>query len=767
MTNSNTSLLLNAVLRACVLCSLVFGFSSMMHLNAQCTQNTLTFTMFDSFGDGWDGAQYTLSDQASGIVLYTGTMLTGATETVVFCLPDGCYDLNVTPGIFPGEVSWTLAGSDAGTISGIPGSSVFSVNDASCSGGGNCPDPYTFIAQGGTFDFEISWAMSTDDGPVASGFATPSTPVCLEDGCLYLELFDSFGDGWNYANYTLLDPLGSIVATGTMTMGAYEFIVIEIGNADCNIPDPPDVIQVESGNLTPQALISDVFLGDCLSASNIQYSGDLSAIGTFSQGSSIGIEEGIILSSGNAMDAEGPNLSGSSGTGFYTAGLDLLDDIADNFTSDAAIFQFDFVAQTDGVSFTYVFASDEYPEFVCGTVNDAFGFFVSGPGYAPNTNIATVPGTTDPVTINNVNNNGDACPPYYGAYYNDNLMGTAHEFDGYTVPLTANIVTEPCATYQIIIAVADAGDAIYDSAVFLEAESFTAGVDVGVTAAASLGQSNPGNCEESGYFFFVNNGDDFSEEVTLNYSISGSAVDGGLIDPIPSSITFQPGELLIQLPVSSIAGSLGLSPESVTITMDPSQGCSCSVEQMQSTLYLCSALMLPVEGLTFDANYRALNDEVLCTWSTESEHQSRNFELEHSLDLVNWSSLGVLEAAGNSLERREYRFSHKNPTEGRLYYRLKQVDINGDYSYSDVRTVNKMRISSFNPIQPNPNGGRFYLSRSEADELVLRNALGQLVPFIWSEDGNLELTDALPGNYILELKSKEGEILGRFRWMVQ
>ncbi len=767
MTNSTTLLRLNTVLRTCALCCLMLGLSQSNYLNAQCTQNTLTFTMFDSFGDGWDGAQYTLIDQNSGISLFTGTLLSGASEVVSFCVPDGCFELNVTPGLFPGEVSWSLSGTDAGILNGAPGSTLFAVNDAACSGGANCPDPYTFIAQGGTYDYEISWSLSSDDGAIASGFATAGTPVCLEEGCLYLELFDSFGDGWNYANYTLLGPLGNVVATGTMDTGAYEFIVIEIGNADCNIPDPPEVIQVETGTLSPQALISDVFLGDCLSASNIQYTGNLNAIGTFSQGSSIGIEEGIILSSGNAMDAEGPNTSGSTGTGFYTDGLNLLDDIADNFTQDAAVFQFDFVAQTDGVTFTYVFASDEYPEFVCGTVNDAFGFFVSGPGYAPNTNIATVPGTTDPVTINNVNNNGAACPPYYSAYYNDNLAGTAHEFDGYTVPLTASIVTEPCATYQIIIAVADAGDAIYDSAVFLEAESFTAGVDVEVTAAASLGQSNPGNCEESGYFFFVNNGDDFSEEVTLNYTVSGSAVDGGLIDPIPSSITFQPGELSLQLPVSSIAGALGLSPESVTITMDPSQGCSCSVEQMQSTLYLCSALMLPVEGLSFQTKYRALEDEVGCIWTTESEHQSSHFEVEHSLDLVNWTTLAVLQAAGNSLEPSEYRFNHKHPSSGELYYRLKQVDINGDFTYSDVQSAHKMRFSTLNPVQPNPNQGSFYLNHDEADELVLRNALGQRVPFIWSEDGNLMLLDPLPGNYILELKSKAGEILGRYRWMVQ
>ncbi|MDA0883224.1 MAG: choice-of-anchor L domain-containing protein, partial [Bacteroidetes bacterium] len=732
---------------------------------AQCTENVLSLNLFDSFGDGWDGAQYTILDDNS-IPVYSGTLVTGSSQIVPLCLGDGCYEINVTPGLFPNEVSWSIEGTDDGIITGLPGSVFFSVNEPGCAGGVSCAEPYTLIAEGGYYEYEISWNLSNDEGLITSGFATAGTPICLEQGCHYLEMFDSFGDGWNDAFWTLLDSNGQVIGTGTMFTGSYELVVISIGGADCNIPEPPDVVQVQSGILTPTQLINDVFLGDCLSASNIQYTGDLASIGTFSNGGSIGIEEGIILSSGRAIDAEGPNTSGSTGTGMYTNGLPLLDVIADNFTSDAAIFQFDFVAQTDGVTFTYVFASDEYPEFVCSTVNDAFGFFVSGPGYAPNTNIAVIPGTTDPVTINNVNNNGDACPPFYEAYYYDNITGVAHEFDGYTTPLTASIVTEACATYQIIIAIADAGDNIYDSAVFLEAESFTAGLDVGVTAAASLGQSNPGNCEESGYFFFVNNGEDFSEEVTLTYTVSGSAVDGGLVENIPSSITFQAGESALQLPVSSIAGALGLNPESVTITMDPNQGCSCNAEVLESTLYLCSSLMLPVEWLSFEANYRALHDEVLCEWSTASEHQSSHFILEHSQDFINWEKIALIDAAGNSNETNNYAFKHEHPNEGDLYYRIKQVDQNGDDTYSETRHTVKMKTQHAYSVYPNPNNGNFIIEKTPGSHLLIYNTLGQLIPFEWNENGEVQLSYPVPGNYILELKSLDGEILDRLRLMV-
>ncbi|MDV7399928.1 choice-of-anchor L domain-containing protein, partial [Arthrospira platensis SPKY1] len=75
---------------------------------------------------------------------------------------------------------------------------------------------------------------------------------------------------------------------------------------------------------------------------------------------------------------------------------------------DVAIFQIDFVPQGDTIMFRYVFASDEYPEFVCSSFNDVFGFFLEGPdpstGQTVQRNLANVPGTDLPVSINSVNN---------------------------------------------------------------------------------------------------------------------------------------------------------------------------------------------------------------------------------------------------------------------------------------------------------------------------------------------------------------------------
>ncbi len=81
-----------------------------------------------------------------------------------------------------------------------------------------------------------------------------------------------------------------------------------------------------------------------------------------------------------------------------------LDSLVAPFTTfNSCALEFDFVPIDSFFSFKYVFASEEYPEYACTIFNDVFAFFINGPGYAGNTNIALVPGTNIPVTINSIN----------------------------------------------------------------------------------------------------------------------------------------------------------------------------------------------------------------------------------------------------------------------------------------------------------------------------------------------------------------------------
>jgi hypothetical protein len=148
-------------------------------------------------------------------------------------------------------------------------------------------------------------------------------------------------------------------------------------------------------------------------------------------------------------------------------------------TNDKTVLEFDFKTDSDSVFFSYVFASEEYNEFTNSQYNDVFGFFLSGNGLS-STNLALIPGTSTPVSINNVNGgNPFGTNASHPELFNNNDLSDgggsfATEYDGFTDVFTASATgLTPNATYHLKIAIADAGDTALDSAVFLKAGSFS------------------------------------------------------------------------------------------------------------------------------------------------------------------------------------------------------------------------------------------------------------------------------------------------------
>lgn len=530
-------------------------------------------------------------------------------------------------------------------------------------------------------------------------------------------------------------------------------------------------IQIQQ-NLSPQQLITDVFLGECLTAGSVQFNGNPVSIGSFSNGWGIGIESGIILTTGLVTDAVGPNVNG--GTSYFSGGGS--SPLLGANTNDQATFTFTFVPETEQVSFTYVFASEEYPEYVCSTFNDAFGFFVSGPGYAANTNIAIIPGSTLPVAINSVNpgvpgafGTAGACTSLaYSAFYVNNVGGVHNEYDGFTVPLTACINTIPCEEYTITITVADVGDSAFDSAVFLEAESFTAGTELEIVASVDQNLANVSsgtNCDENGFFVFQLN-EPSTEPVTLVYNIE---VDGPAnVDPVPLTVTFPPGQTTVAIPVT--ADAVGTSLTTVTLSMssadNPGLGCSCEVTEMTSTLYLCDLLLLlPVTWLDFTA--KSINDdrEVRCDWITAAEINNDYFAIERSADQVTWHDIGTVAGGGSTNDLQYYTFIDHSPLNGTSYYRLRQNDFNGEKTFSEVRSVTRSKIGRLN-VYPNPGSGVFRLSGYEDGDLYIYDLSGRRVPFSLLPNGELRIHHVSAGIYMIELKRPEEGTSERVRLVV-
>src|SRR3990170_754369 len=147
-----------------------------------------------------------------------------------------------------------------------------------------------------------------------------------------------------------------------------------------------------SGTLAPADLASTL-VGGGITISNVTFTGADVAAGRFSGGTGIiGFESGIILGSGNIVNVVGPNAQDDITTDNGGAGDADLTTLSGFPTNDAAVLEFDFVPVGSSVSFQYVFASDEYNEFVHSEFNDVFAFFING------VNCATV--GSDPVSIN-------------------------------------------------------------------------------------------------------------------------------------------------------------------------------------------------------------------------------------------------------------------------------------------------------------------------------------------------------------------------------
>jgi len=292
-------------------------------------------------------------------------------------------------------------------------------------------------------------------------------------------------------------------------------------------------------NIPLEELVRNYFIGGGASVNNIQYRGFPRAIGYFDgKNSNIGIDEGILLTTGWVGIAPGPNrYEDATFRAFYPGDLDL-SNLVGAITYDACVLEFDFIPYQDTVSFEYVFASEEYEEYVGSPFNDVFAFFISGPGIQGKENIALIPGTTTPVAINNVNHLLNT------QYYINNDGGLTVEYDGFTTVLKASSLVIPCETYRLKIAIADVSDDRLDSGVFLKSGSFNAGDVFEVRALRDVWDRG---CRPG--LFEIIRGGDLSKWLTSNFHLLGDAVNGSDYEFIQQTVTFEPGQSSVIIPV--------------------------------------------------------------------------------------------------------------------------------------------------------------------------------------------------------------------------
>ncbi len=324
-----------------------------------------------------------------------------------------------------------------------------------------------------------------------------------------------------------------------------------------------------------------------LSISNVTFKGITGTdgqIGSFTGGNStnLGINQGIVMASGFVKNV--PGAVGTTITDYSDAegDADLQALIGGNTSYQAAVLEFDFMPTANTVKFRYVFASEEYNEWVCSSFNDVFGFFLSGPGingtFSNNAeNIALIPGSTNYVAINTINNGTGGSSGTNCIFTNTNLFvdniaanGQTIAFDGFTKVLTATYTVEPCKIYHIKLAVSDISDGLLDSGVFLEANSFEAG-NVVITPSY-LNPTIGGNfaiegCTQGKFTFSIASAQ--PSPYVINYSIGGTATNGTDYNNISGTITIPTGQTSADLIITPTLDALNESIETIILNVSP------------------------------------------------------------------------------------------------------------------------------------------------------------------------------------------------------
>ena len=423
------------------------------------------------------------------------------------------------------------AGWDSIIVIDSDGSILFQGDNGGDLGGLNYQSSGDTIYLGFQTDGSVSCQSSSAysggiDWTVACATCTnPSAEYTVISDCLNAPQFfvdvniTSMGDA---ESLTITDNIGNSINTdniGNIQLGPYpnatdvQIYVSNDQDVNCVIQSQTlsqgvCALITNTSLYTVEELVIDVMIdSECNQASNITSItgtdfGSTNGIGYFeSNGSEWPFENGLIMTSGDVANAVGPE-TGVLGDGDYNwpgdADLEaFIPGLNAGDTNNASILEFDFVPVSNNISFDFIFAAEEYGTFQC-TFTDAFAFLLTDSS-GNTSNLAIVPGTTDPISVLTVRDgqynsscesvNEEWFANYYGAGGLDPETSPTN-FIGHTEVMTAQSNVTPNELYTIKLVVADDGDTVYDSAVFIDGGSFDIGqLDLGEDILVSSGNA--------------------------------------------------------------------------------------------------------------------------------------------------------------------------------------------------------------------------------------------------------------------------------------
>lgn len=341
-------------------------------------------------------------------------------------------------------------------------------------------------------------------------------------------------------------------------------------------------LQVKSES-DAQVLVQKL-LGTGVTVSNVSLKGHPKMTGIFNNigGTKIGIDSGIVLTNGRAK-TEGLGSFGVDGDGSTVAlnanafnrwnfpgDQDLTDIVLEN-THDACVLEFDFVPLGDSIKFNYVFSSEEYTDFACTQFNDAFAFFIRGPGITGLKNIALIPGSNLPVTINNINEKACALFPQY--FFN-NESNKFFTHNGHIKVFTAREQVQPCQTYHLKLVIADVFDDDLDSGVFLEAGSLSSNA-ISIFNSTQVDQQHNYYLVEgcSAGSFKIKRPNAEVSPLTVSLSYAGTAINGIDMQLLPATVTIPANQTEVIVNVIPVIDNIPEGIELIKIYALAGAGC--------------------------------------------------------------------------------------------------------------------------------------------------------------------------------------------------
>lgn len=310
------------------------------------------------------------------------------------------------------------------------------------------------------------------------------------------------------------------------------------------------------------------------------------AIGIFSDGdkTNLGIDNGLLITSGQSILVQGPNLLPDAGFSHDKDGdpdLDTLSALLGSnlLSNDACVIEMEAFVNSNELNFEFLFGSEEYPEFANSDFNDIFALFIEGPGIdgipelGGKKNLAVLPNTETFIEINNVN------PANNWEYYRNNQLGLSSEYDGLVVDylgsnksITATSPVVPCNTYKLKFAVADRFDYIYDSGVFIS-ELTNSVPEIKLTSSYGFDYLLE-KCSDGQDLIVVQLASPQEETLKFAPTISGTAVNGeDYMLELPDTIVFEPGQTLITFPITVLSDDITEGTETINILFQNDFGC--------------------------------------------------------------------------------------------------------------------------------------------------------------------------------------------------